>query len=90
MNNPAMYEVTYSETFRKSIRKVTDAATRERITKQILRIMEDPTVGKPLRYELKNKRSLRVHPFRIIYEYTADEGKIILHSFEHRKEAYTE
>ncbi len=63
-----------------------DRKTQERIKKLIKRIIDDPEIGKPLRYELKGFRSLRIAPFRMIYEYKLD--LIIFHKFEIRKKAY--
>jgi len=39
-----------------------------------------------LKYELKNHRSVRVSPFRIIYRLEGD--KIIINCFDHRKDVY--
>ncbi len=83
-----MPEIIYSERFKKSVGKVEDPAVRDRIEKQIHKLMSDPEIGKPLRYELKNKRSLRIHPYRILYEYSAADDEIVLISFDHRKEVY--
>lgn len=39
---------------------------KERIIKQIERIIADPSVGKPLRYSLKGEWSVRITPYRLI------------------------
>jgi mRNA-degrading endonuclease RelE of RelBE toxin-antitoxin system len=44
--------------------------------------------GKPLKYDYAGLRSLRIPPFRIIYEFNEKEKTIILHKFEHRERAY--
>ena len=58
---------------------------REKIEKQIRKIVENPKVGKPLKYK-KGERSLYIKPFRLVYAVRNDE--IILLKFEHRKSVY--
>lgn len=79
-------EIIFSEEFQKDFQKIKDKVTRLRIIKQLKKLEEIPEAGKPLRYELKNHRSLRIPPFRIIYRLEKD--KIIINCFDHRKEVY--
>lgn len=76
----------YSDDFKKEYRKIKDNLTRVKITKQLQKILETPEAGKPLMHNLKNHRSLRVHPFRIIYRIEKD--KLLVLCFDHRKEVY--
>lgn len=62
-----------------------DSFLREKLEKQIRKIIENPNVGKPLKY-LKGERVLYVWPFRLIYAVRNDE--LILLKFEHRKSVY--
>ena len=66
--------------------KIKDKTTRLRIIKQLNKLAEMPEAGKPLKYEWKNHRSVRVPPFRIIYK--LDNNKIVINCFDHRKEVY--
>ncbi len=50
------------------------------------KISENPEKYKPLRYELKGKRSARVGKWRIIYEIKGDE--VIILSIAQRKSVY--
>jgi mRNA-degrading endonuclease RelE of RelBE toxin-antitoxin system len=79
-------EIIFSDEFRKEFRKIRDKTTRLRIIKQLKKLANEPESGKPLKYELKNHRSIRVPPFRIIYRLTED--KIIINCFDHRKDVY--
>ena len=79
-------EIIFSEEFKKYFQKIKDKTTRIRIIKQIKKIAEMPEAGKPLKYEWKNHRSVRVPPFRIIYR--LDDYKIVINCFDHRKEVY--
>lgn len=58
---------------------------RQKLEKQIKKIIANPHVGKPLKYK-RGERSLYIKPFRLIY--AARENEIILLKFEHRKSVY--
>lgn len=80
-------EIVFSEDFKKDFQKIKDKTTRLRIIKQLKKLSEMPEAGKPLQYEWKNHRSLRVPPFRIVYR--LEREKIIINGFDHRKEVYS-
>ena len=79
-------EILFSEEFKKEFKKVKDKSIRLKIIKQIKKLGKSPETGKLLKYNLKNHRSLRIHPFKIIYR--IQNNKIIINYFEHRKEVY--
>ena len=79
-------EIIFSEEFRTEFKKIKDNATRLKIIKQLKKLSESPEAGKPLKYELKNHRSIRITPYRIIYRLESD--KIIINCFDHRKDIY--
>ncbi len=79
-------EIIFSDEFRKDFKKIKDKTTRIKIIKQLKKISENPEIGKPLQYELKNHRSIRVTPFRIVYR--LEQDKIIINCFDHRKDVY--
>ncbi|NOZ80225.1 MAG: type II toxin-antitoxin system RelE/ParE family toxin [DPANN group archaeon] len=79
-------EIIFSEEFRKDFKKIKDKSTRLKLIKHIKKLEELPESGKPLKYDLKNHRSVRIPPFRIIYR--LEKNKIILNCFDHRKDSY--
>ena len=79
-------EIIFSDDFRKEFKKIKDKTTRLKIIKQLKKLSESPEAGKPLSYNLKNHRSVRIPPFRIIYRF--EDNKIIINCFDHRKEVY--
>lgn len=79
-------EIIFSDEFKKEFKKIKDKTTRIRIIKQLKKLVEMPEAGKPLMYNLKNHRSIRVAPFRIIYRLESD--KIIINCFDHRGNVY--
>ncbi len=68
-----MVKITFSQTFEREFRKIRDGATKQKIRKQIQKLLENPEVGKPLRYELKGERSVYIKPYRLIYAIKQDE-----------------
>jgi len=60
---------------------------RVKVRRLYKKIIDNPGIGKPLRYELTGLRSVRVPPFRILYEHTGDF--LIFHTFEHRDTVYS-
>lgn len=79
-------EIIFSEEFKRDFQKIKDKTARLRIIKQLKKLSDMPEAGKPLKYEWKNHRSVRVSPFRIIYRLEGD--KIIINCFDHRKDVY--
>jgi addiction module RelE/StbE family toxin len=79
-------QIIFSDEFRKDFKKIKDKQTRLKIIKNLKKIKSLPESGKPLRHNLKNHRSVRIPPFRIIYRIEKD--KIIINCFDHRKDVY--
>ncbi|MBT4540980.1 type II toxin-antitoxin system RelE/ParE family toxin [Candidatus Woesearchaeota archaeon] len=79
-------EIIFSNEFRKEFKKIKDKSTRLKIIKQLKKLTKEPESGKPLKYKLKNHRSVRIPPFRIIYKITQD--RLIINCFDHRKDVY--
>ena len=79
-------EIIFSDEFKKEFKKIKDKETRLKVIKHIKGLSDQPKAGKPLKYELKNHRSLRIPPFRIIYR--LEQEKIVINCFDHRKNVY--
>lgn len=79
-------KIIFSDEFKKEFKKIKDKTTRLKIIKQLKKLSEMPEAGKPLKYNLKNHRSIRIVPFRIIYR--IEQDKIIINCFDHRKDVY--
>ncbi len=77
-------KVTRSPTFIKQTKRL-DKELLHRLRKQILKVIERPEIGKPLKYR-RGERSLRIKPFRLIYAVRDEE--LILLKFDHRKRVY--
>lgn len=79
-----MVKITPSKEFIKNIKKL-DFFEKKKPKKQIVKIIKNIRVGKPLKYK-RGERSLYIKPFRLIYAVRSDE--IILLKFDHRKKIY--
>ncbi|MGC8505287.1 MAG: type II toxin-antitoxin system RelE family toxin [Thermoplasmata archaeon] len=78
--------IVYTSKFEHEVKKVTDKKIKDRLEKNIKRIIENPEIGKPLRYALKGERTIRIVPFRLIY--AINGNSLILLRFEHRGDVY--
>jgi len=79
-------EIIFSGEFRQEFKKIKDKTTRLKIISHIKKLELLPESGKPLQYNLKNHRSIRIPPFRLIYRLEKD--KITINCFDHRKNVY--
>jgi len=77
-------KVTRSPKFIKDIKRLDDFSLKK-LKKQIMKILENPEVGKPLKYK-KGERSLYIKPLRLVYSLRGEE--LILLKFDHRKKVY--
>ncbi len=77
-------KVTRAPAFIKQTKHL-DGFLRKKLRKLIHKILEDPEVGKPLRYT-RGERSVYLKPFRLVYWVREDE--LILLKFDHRKKVY--
>ena len=79
-------DILFSYEFKKEFKKIKNKDLRLKIIKQLKKLKENPEAGKPLRKVMKNHKSLRIHPFRVIYR--IEQDKIIVNCFDHRGEVY--
>ncbi len=79
-------EVIWTDAFEEEVRKLRDNLVKERIKKQIAKIVNNPEAGKPLRFGLKGERTIYIKPYRLIY--ALEDAKLYLLKFEHRKGVY--
>lgn len=79
-----MVKIIPRKEFIKDVKRL-NSFNRGKLEKQIRKVVENPNVGKPLKYT-RGERALYIKPFRLIYAVRKDE--IILLKFEHRKSVY--
>ncbi|MFH1591595.1 MAG: hypothetical protein ABIC95_06755 [archaeon] len=55
-----MVNVEFNPSFAKTIKKISDGALKERVKKQVAKIVERPEIGKPMRYARKGTREVYI------------------------------
>ncbi len=78
--------IVFSGQFKKEFRKIKDSGTQTRIMKAIQALAEFPEKGKHLGNVLHGKRSVRITPHRLLYEFK--QGDLVVLCFDHRKTVY--
>jgi len=82
-----MYAVKFTRSAKKSFSKITNRE-QKRIALAIEKLVQDPTIGKPLKGVLKNLWSLRIGTYRVIYQIVKKELVIMIFAVGHRREIY--
>lgn len=75
--------VKYDKNFKKIIKKL-DKSIKDRAIKQIIKIIDDPKVGKPMRNVRKGTREVYVKPYRLSYYFDEENDLIIFLDFYHK------
>ncbi len=75
-----------TDKFERDVKSIKDKTIKEKVKKQIKKIIDNPGVGKPLRYDLHGEYSVYVKPFRLLY--IVKDDSLILLRFRHRKVVY--
>ena len=81
-----MVKVKYEELFDKTLDKIKDYSLRQKIAKQIIKIINFPEVGKPMKHDRKGTRDVYIHPFRLSYAYSREMDLIIFLELYHKDE----
>ena len=81
-----MLDIDHSPEFLKKINKIKNNALKEKVKKQISKIIASPEIGKPMKYARKGTRELHVQPFRVSYAYIKEENKIVFLNLYHKDE----
>ena len=61
-----------------------DNSLKIKVRKQIIKIRNNPLVGKPMRHLCKGTREVYVKPYRLSYYFNKDDGIIILLDLYHK------
>ena len=79
-----MLEIKKEPRFLKTIEKLKDNSLKERIKKQIKKILKNPNIGKPMKYGRKGTRELYAAPFRISYFYDKQAKLLVFLEIYHK------
>ena len=75
--------VKESEKFTKSVQKL-DKSYLNRVEKLIIKIKEDPEIGKPMRYGGTGTREVYIRPFRLSYAFDKKNDVLYLLDIYHK------
>lgn len=81
-----MVTVAYSSRFEKTIRKIRNAQLKERLKAQIVKIVNNPEIGKPMRFSRKQTREVYIPPFRLSYLYDKRRDMLVFLFLYHKDE----
>lgn len=81
-----MVIVEYEDLFEKRVKKIKDFLMKEKVKKQIIKIIQTPDIGKPMRFGRKCTREVYIPPFRLSYLYVPEENKIVFANLYHKDE----
>jgi mRNA-degrading endonuclease RelE of RelBE toxin-antitoxin system len=81
-----MLTIDSNPEFLKKIDKIRDNVIKERVKKQVAKIIASPEIGKPMRFSRKGTRELYIPPFRLSYAYLKEENKIVFLDLYHKDE----
>ncbi len=81
-----MLTIDHSPHFLSLIAKIRNNDDKEKIKKQIKKIIENPEIGKPMRYTRKGTREVYTGSFRLSYAYLKEENKILFLDLYHKDE----
>ena len=79
-----MVTVGYDPSFEKKVQKIKDRLLKLKVKKKILKIIDSPEIGKPLRYSRKGTREVYIPTFRLSYLYLKNEEKLIFLDLYHK------
>mgnify|MGYP001563091347 FL=1 len=87
-DDPKIEKIVFSSVFERIVKKCKKSNLElfDELAHQIEKIISEPTVGKPLRYTLKNRRRVHVGSFVLIYEFHQNELRFL--DFDHHDRIY--
>ena len=81
-----MVNVEFSSNFERLFKKIKNENIKSKLKKQIKKVLDNPEIGKPMKYDRRGTRELYVKPFRLSYAYFKSKNKIIFLDLYHKDE----
>ena len=76
--------VDFGSSFEKTFKKIKNKSLKDKLKKQIGKVIKSPEMGKPMRYSRRGTRELYMAPYRLSYLYLEKENKIIFLDLYHK------
>jgi len=81
-----MANVKFDKNFQNTIGKIKDNSVKESISNKISKIIQNPEIGKPMKYARKGTREVYIGSFRLSYAYYPEQDMIEFLDFYHKDE----
>lgn len=81
-----MVVVSFHSSFEKVFSKIKDKTLKKKIIKQLIKIKNNPEIGKPMMYTRKGTREVYIPPFRLSYLFIKEQNKIVIFDLYHKDE----
>lgn len=78
-------DIIRSETFVKQLKKI-DKSVLVRVEKLVIKIIQNPEIGKPMRYGRKGTREVHASSLRLSYAYDGDNDVLYFLDLYHKDE----
>ena len=78
--------VSFSYDFTKILKKIKEHQLKIRLYKQILKIIEKPSIGKHMRFSRRGEQEVYLDSFRLYYKFYKDEKTLRFVEFSHKDE----
>ena len=76
-------EVIRTENFLKQLKRI-DKSLLDKVEKMVMKIFQDPEVGKPMRFDRKGTREVYIKPFRLSYIYDKTRDILLFLDIYHK------
>jgi len=81
-----MVIIEFDSLFEKKFKRIKNKLFKEKIKKQLLKIRNNPEIGKPMKFTRKGTREVYVSPYRLSYVYFEEKQTIIILDLYHKDE----
>ncbi|MEK6847063.1 MAG: type II toxin-antitoxin system RelE/ParE family toxin [Nanoarchaeota archaeon] len=81
-----MVRIDFDEHFKKVVSKIKDKSITNRIEKLLIKIKNNPEIGKPMRNLRKGTREVYLQQFRLSYAYNRVNEIVVILDFYHKDE----
>ncbi|MEK6890220.1 MAG: type II toxin-antitoxin system RelE/ParE family toxin [Nanoarchaeota archaeon] len=78
-------EIIRTESFINRLKKI-DRSYLDRVEKLVIKIISNPEIGKPMKFDRKETREVYVSPFRLVYFYDKNSDILYFLDFYHKDE----
>jgi mRNA-degrading endonuclease RelE of RelBE toxin-antitoxin system len=79
-----MVEASYGPRFRRIFSRIRERATKEKITRLIVKIIHNPEIGKPMMHGRKGTREVYMQSYRLSYSYIKDRQEVVFLDVYHK------